>query len=272
LGRSTGNFSPIDLLLITHCLELGAKATLPIRTLFILDSSYNPPSLAHAALALTALKQANAIESGRLLLLLSTSNADKAPKPASFSQRLSMMSLFAQDLLSRLDESQKSCSIDIGLTTEAYYTDKSAAIALSHKYDGSPKHVHLMGYDTLIRFLSPKYYDKFNPPLSALNPYFDAGHAIQVFLRPGPGDGPYLMAQKSYIKHLRNGALAEEGFKEKWVDLISVIECSDAVGISSTNAREASERRDWLGLSNMVTDSVASWIQQNNLYQSSHSK
>lgn len=71
------------------------------KTLIILDSSFNPPSTAHLNLARSFLEN-NTISRHdgphRLLLLFSTSNADKAPSPASFDQRLSMMTVFARDL------------------------------------------------------------------------------------------------------------------------------------------------------------------------------
>jgi nicotinamide-nucleotide adenylyltransferase len=114
-------------------------------------------------------------DGNQLLLLFSTSNADKAPKPASFPHRLVMMSIFAQSLFSKLKKD--SVAIDIGLTTEAFFNDKAAAITESNEYLDGLKQTYLLGYDTVIRFLAPKYYPKFDPPLSALNPFFNAGHS-----------------------------------------------------------------------------------------------
>src|ERR1700753_381789 len=48
-----------------------AKSNRPSK-LYILDSSYNPPSKAHATLAVTALKNADTSRPPRLLLLFST--------------------------------------------------------------------------------------------------------------------------------------------------------------------------------------------------------
>lgn len=61
----------------------------------VLDSSFNPPTLAHAALA----SLDNASSSARLLLL-SIRNSDKTLKPgdASPAQRLEMMALLADEL------------------------------------------------------------------------------------------------------------------------------------------------------------------------------
>jgi nicotinamide-nucleotide adenylyltransferase len=62
------------------------------KTLYILDSSFNPPSIAHLSLVQSALKDHGSLEHSpyRLLLLFSTQNADKAPSPASFAQRIAL--------------------------------------------------------------------------------------------------------------------------------------------------------------------------------------
>src|SRR5277367_460709 len=70
----------------------------PPSTLYVLDSSFNPPTLAHLRIATSALSQDHGPAPKRLLLLLATQNADKAPKPASFEQRLVLMTIFANDL------------------------------------------------------------------------------------------------------------------------------------------------------------------------------
>ncbi len=161
----------------------------PPRSLVVLDSSFNPPTIAHMRMARSALA---AVERRRLLLLLSVNNADKAPKPAAFAQRLAMMLAFARDLQAGLvaddggeeredkhehkheQDAEGGLAIDLGLTTRPYFHDKSAAIAASGFYkpsreaeggydDGQqqqqqPEQVFLAGYDTLVRIFNPKYY------------------------------------------------------------------------------------------------------------------
>lgn len=205
----------------------AARAPRRCKTLVILDSSFNPPTLAHMQMALSALRDlrtqrdiAAALKGGaaaeraaargrgigvggdddgvRLLLLLAVNNADKAPKPAPFEQRLLMMRYFAGDIQRawRAAEAQTQTQaqtpalaetragqeqgraaelgqeddlpVDIGLTTHPYFHDKSAAIASSSDYDfsssSSPaepaatEQIFLAGYDTLIRIFNPKYY------------------------------------------------------------------------------------------------------------------
>ncbi|KAK3066675.1 hypothetical protein LTR53_016885, partial [Teratosphaeriaceae sp. CCFEE 6253] len=78
-------------------------------TLFILDSSFNPPSIAHQTLALSALRKTSSDahpKPHRLLLLFATMNAEKAPSAAAFEQRLALMTVFATDLLSSLKDSR----------------------------------------------------------------------------------------------------------------------------------------------------------------------
>lgn len=93
-------------------------ATRRCGTLVVLDSSFNPPTIAHLQMAVSALRdlqtqrdiaatlrggddaaqQAGGRGGVRLLLLLAVNNADKAPKPASFEHRLLMMRYFAGDI------------------------------------------------------------------------------------------------------------------------------------------------------------------------------
>ncbi|TAQ83199.1 hypothetical protein B7494_g8476 [Chlorociboria aeruginascens] len=64
--------------------SVPAPYTTPPKTLYILDSSFNPPTLAHLHIARSAVLSDPRAKEGekRILLLLATQNADKAPKPA----------------------------------------------------------------------------------------------------------------------------------------------------------------------------------------------
>jgi len=50
------------------------------RTLYVLDSSFNPPTRAHLKIAVTALRDDRGEAPKRLLLLLATQNADKGQR------------------------------------------------------------------------------------------------------------------------------------------------------------------------------------------------
>lgn len=247
------------------------------RTLYVLDSSFNPPSRAHLSLATSALRNQKPGEDKpiRLLLLFSTHNADKAPSPASFVQRIALMTVFAEDLLKALKSSDyvEDVSIDIGLTKEPYYTDKSVAIAAEapEVYASKPIHVHLVGYDTLIRFCNPKYYPRYTPPLSALKPFFDAGHKLRVTQRPYNANDTSskefgtVEDQERYLRNIKEGGLEKEGFDANWKGNIDMVE-GTGMGISSTRVRNAAKEGNWDEVGKLCTEGVTAWIREEGLY------
>lgn len=245
------------------------------KTLFILDSSFNPPSTAHLALAHSVLENSTISKYDgphRLLLLFSTSNADKAPSPASFDQRLAMMTIFSQDILSNIPSNHTAVPIDIGVTTAPYYTDKSAAIESAEGQEWYPsqplRHVHLVGYDTLIRFFGAKYYvEKFDPPFSALNPFFDAGHRLRVTLRPQDSAGGSIEEQKAFLQRLEDGEMEAEGGKKEWAKQLELVEPTPEAGVSSTKIREAAKVGDWETEERLCTPGVAQWVHREGLYE-----
>jgi nicotinamide-nucleotide adenylyltransferase len=133
------------------------------RKLIVLDSSFNPPTTAHAHLASSAVQAA---PGSRLMLLLAVNNADKAPVPAAFPVRLAMMEAFAQAL-----QQDTRVDIDLAVTTEAYFHAKSAAI-VSLPYCSCSSQVFLCGFDTLVRIFNPKYYPG-NTMRTHLGPFFE---------------------------------------------------------------------------------------------------
>lgn len=250
------------------------KPTESPKTLFILDSSFNPPSIAHQTLALSALHKDSTSKHPsphRLLLLFATMNADKNPSPAAFEQRLTLMALFACDLLQNLHRTRPDdpiVPIDIGVTKVPYYTDKSLAITADgrREYPDSPRHVHLIGFDTLTRFFNPKYYSSFDPPLSALDPYFAAGHHVRGTLRPDDGFGS-VDEQKAFVARLGSGELEREGGKREWAAQVEVVKETDGVGVSSTRIRKAASEGKWDTVGELCTPTVAGWIRREGLYR-----
>ncbi|KAI9652749.1 MAG: hypothetical protein M1821_007823 [Bathelium mastoideum] len=267
---------------ILRTINRPTSPTIP-KTLFVLDSSFNPPSRAHLTLATSVLtREANKPNGGlqkyaepwRLLLLFSTHNADKAPSAASFEQRLAMMCVFADDLLDVLrgcGQLSTGVAIDIGVTTQPYYTDKSAAIESSSPmyYPSAPhhpRHVHLCGFDTLTRILNPKYYASFSPPLSALAPYFSAGHGFRVMQRP---DEEYGSAeqQDQLLRDLAGGSMRQLGGMEEWTMKIDMVRGDEAIGISSTRVRKAAKAGDWMEVRRLCTTGVAEWVKLQAIYK-----
>ncbi|KAJ6103884.1 hypothetical protein N7486_004106 [Penicillium sp. IBT 16267x] len=228
------------------------------KILYVLDSSFNPPTRAHLRIASSALLE-RLDPSSRLLLLLATQNADKPSKPALFEDRLAMMELFAHDLRSHLATSTASPGntpslenipvIDIGVTKKPYFTDKASAIEASGAYPTPLEQVHLTGYDTLIRIFNPKYY----PPehtLAPLAPLFSQ-HRLRVTVRPSDEWGT-VDEQEAFLLALARGDRESEGGRREWAQRIQLVEGRKAgqQPVSSTRAREAiqsaSDDLEWL--------------------------
>lgn len=244
------------------------------RTLFILDSSFNPPSIAHQTLVSSALHKSTSSafpKPHRLLLLFATMNADKAPSAATFDQRLTLMTVFATDLLQSLKakaDEYPIVPVDIGVTTVPYYTDKSAAIETegAEWYPDKPTHIHLVGFDTMTRFFAAKYYSNFDPPFSALNPYFDSGHRLRVTLRPDDAYGS-VDEQRAFLQRLEDGEMEEEGGKRVWAKQVELVPPNERVGVSSTKVRKAAKRGDWEEVGQLCTPGVTEWVRNGKLYQ-----
>ncbi|KKY37844.1 putative cytidylyltransferase family protein [Diaporthe ampelina] len=199
----------------------------------------------------------------RLLLLLAVNNADKAPKPATFEERLLMMEAFAGDIqrawrtLERQTAAQEkgegaqedgaTLPVDIGLTTHPYFHDKSGAIAASPEYDfrstrtdneGEPhtSQIFLAGYDTLIRIFTPKYYASpvpeagIDPPQPdktpmqmALDPFL-ARAQLRVTMRTDDEWGGR-EDQVGYVDRIMHGnELEEVGGRSEWARRVELVE------------------------------------------------
>lgn len=312
--------------LVDTVAKASAAGTAPrkCRTLIVLDSSFNPPTIAHMAMATSAVEDvqmqrdiALTLKGGegarhggsdeiRLLLLLAVNNADKAPKPASFEHRLLLMRSFATDIQrawrraqeQRHDGGQQQLSlvdelpVDIGLTTYPYFHDKSAAIARAAEYDfttspassTSPttQQIFLAGYDTLIRIFNPKYYsppvpeegvipqneDKVHgdktPMQISLDPFFSRAR-LRVTMRTD-ADWGGREEQVGYIERILHGDELEKiGGRREWaqrVEMVEAMEDKDGLVLSSTEARDAIQSKDWARLKKLVPESVAALIEQ----------
>lgn len=259
--------------------------------LVVLDSSFNPPTLAHLRMARDAVVEELKRTEGkgvRLLLLLAVQNADKAPKPAGFEQRLAMMWAFARDVRSSINEEVKGAdgnahgadvAIDVGLTTKPFFHEKSEAIAQSDFYKEKAvrgerveekkemEQVILAGYDTLIRIFSPKYYGE-EGIKKALAPFFDRAR-LRVTMRTDAewGNGE---DQLRYVDELwRGDGLEKIGGSKDWAGRIEIDEKkigAQAGVVSSTLAREAARNKDWDKVGELVPVEVRKWVEREALY------
>lgn len=234
----------------------------PVKRLVVLDSSFNPPTLAHLRVATSAL-QAGA--GARLLLLLAVNNADKAPKPVAFAVRLGLMCAFAEDLLAQ--GAREGMEVDVGVTTMPFFHDKARAVEGGGFYGEGVEQVYLAGYDTLIRIFNPKYYPEAEGGMkAALGPFLERGK-LRVSLRVGDEWGGE-EEQRRYLEGLREGGLEEVGGKREWaerVDLVTGTEGGEVV--SSSKVREMAGRGDEKGLKGLLGERVRGWVLEEGLYR-----
>ncbi|MCJ1246089.1 hypothetical protein MMC30_003293 [Trapelia coarctata] len=249
----------------------------PPKTLYILDSSFNPPHLAHFRIAASAFDSSDSsTPSKRLLLLLATQNADKEHKPAALGHRLAMMTIFAEDLLKSLSKGGKeegSIAVDIGITKLPYFIDKCAAITSSGIHKPNPpqtgeapiEQVHLIGYDTLIRLLDTKYY----PPHHTLAPLqgLFQHHRLRVTYRQADNFGSR-EEQDAYLRSLKEGKMEDKGGRREWADKIAMVAGKQAgdQAISSTRVRKAVEEGDEGLVGELCTEGVARYILEEGVY------
>lgn len=203
-----------------------------------------------------------------------------------------MMTLFAQDLLHYFSETRSlpvterpsdalppNLAIDIAVTSHPRFVDKASAIASTPQFQKpatptnpfpSPtEQYHLIGYDTLTRLLSPKYY----PPdhnLSPLNEMF-THHRLRVTYRLSPSDNKYgdREEQDQYLRDLKEGKREGEGGKREWAERIEMVE-GLGNGTSSTGVREGIAKGEEEGrrvVEGMCSKSVGEWIFRQGLYR-----
>jgi nicotinamide-nucleotide adenylyltransferase len=180
------------------------------------------------------------------------------------------------------DSRREEVVVDVALTTQPYFHAKSRAIEESGVYgpapsdassttsppvssavDSGPTHIHVLGFDTLVRLLDTKYY----PPthtLAPLTPLF-AKHRLRVHLRP---EGTSQVSeQEQFIDGLETGGLLKErGGSEEWAGRIEMVRSTaGGEGVSSSLVRgRVRGGGEWEGL---VTEGVRDWIEREALYK-----
>ncbi|ORX57774.1 hypothetical protein BCR36DRAFT_344413 [Piromyces finnis] len=145
--------------------------------IIILDSSFNPPTLAHIKLLIETFKfyceqmlsnrnNANQCFHYTFLLLITNNNVDKKIIGASLSQRLKMMeivtNIFQNHIMEIVNDSFKEIkyklnkiNILVGLTNVGRFIDKVTAVK---RYIPNSLLAFIMGWDTITRFFMKKYY------------------------------------------------------------------------------------------------------------------
>ncbi|RKF64163.1 Nicotinamide mononucleotide adenylyltransferase [Erysiphe neolycopersici] len=248
--------------------------------LYILDASFNPPTVAHMRMILhSGLFAGNgsiATCQSRLLLLLAVKNADKPPQRASLDHRLSMMEMFCSDLLLNIPENQReNLKIDIGIISSPYFVDKMNTIEASGLYPPDMEHIYLIGFDTLARIMNPQYYPP-NYTLEKLQSPLEK-HRFLVFYRPGDKYGSE-SEQNTYLADIANGSLDAVAGQRDWVregriklhEVSNCTNCDNENIISSTKIRDIIKQGDEklikTSLGKILTVCVHEWIGCNRLY------
>ncbi|CAN6612977.1 nicotinamide mononucleotide adenylyltransferase [Trichomonascus vanleenenianus] len=128
-----------------------------------LDSSFDPPSVAHLALIRTAVeyhrsKAPKVPPRFAVVLLLATTNADKEDtaedKAAEFEKRWTLINAFEQDVKAHF-QGDESISFTKGLINAALFVDKYHILRAQVP---CARLTFVMGYDTLVRVMDPRYY------------------------------------------------------------------------------------------------------------------
>jgi nicotinamide-nucleotide adenylyltransferase len=215
----------------------------------------------------SAYASSSAKQQQRVLLLLSVNNADKAPKPASFEQRLCMMECFGREFLGETAGSE--VQVDIGVTTRPYFTDKAVVIAESDFYGGMhAEYVFLAGFDTMIRIFDGKYYKAGGGMRQALDPFFEKCR-LRITTRPDNKWGS-TEDQSAYLEKLRDpeGEFAAGGGNVDWIERVEMVTGEEGDGVSSSAARDKVKEEGGLREADkLVGREVREWIERERSYR-----
>jgi nicotinamide-nucleotide adenylyltransferase len=129
-------------------------------TLLCLSASFNPMTMAHAAL----IRQGGCLlPTHEILLLLAIANVDKGGEGLPWDRRF--------DLLLRFAASRP--NVSVAAVGHGRFVDKLEAIRTA--YSDAARVVFLLGFDTLVRLFDPKYYADRGTSLTQL---FDGSECI----------------------------------------------------------------------------------------------
>ncbi|KAI9178924.1 Low molecular weight phosphotyrosine protein phosphatase [Blastocladiella emersonii ATCC 22665] len=214
-----------------------AAATAKPARIAVLDSSHNPPTVAHYTLLKHAL-EASPESYDAVLILLATRNADKGHlSDSAIDHRAAMMHSVARSLNSSLP-------VAVATTEHALFLDKARAV---REHAPGASLAWIVGTDTLHRIFHPKYYSPNVPLVEHLAPLFDASSLV-VAARP---DLPPLVGVDA-------GAVAEAE-RRGWVRPLVVpeAEAKEKVdGVSSSAVREQVKKGDWDAVRRLVLPEV----------------
>ncbi|VVT49119.1 uncharacterized protein SAPINGB_P002113 [Magnusiomyces paraingens] len=269
---------------------------------FVLDASFNPPHRAHYALArLAALHyaQLGPTQLGpvqvNVVLSYAALNADKGTASITDQRRReAMIKNFStwffgdQRVHSATTRTKVEWAVAIVRAASPKFVDKCRDLStLLGKCDGftqeneeikdsSDRIVFLMGFDTLVRLLDPKYYPGENGKGTSIVPQLNGFFKMaQVWALPR-GETEPLATKARWLTAVADGSVA---FPEWWAQRVDILDPA-AVGddedgsykvrlsdVSSTRVRAAAHDGDWDTVLDIVdSPEVCQYIQENHLY------
>jgi nicotinamide-nucleotide adenylyltransferase len=217
--------------------EAGGTPPNPLK-IAILDSSFNPPSRAHYALATFHPDRFDGH-----LLLLSSKNVDKTPQPgdSSFEDRTAMMEVMAKHMQS--SEPDKFSNIAVGSLAAATFAEKAPIIqeylhaSVTHREGQQYTLIFFIGFDTVLRLFMPKYYDNSEENMHKVLEKFFLQDNCQVICAKRPVEN---VAQQD-VANQEEDKFFEREEVARYVKLgkLESADIEGTVGISSTKIRQA---------------------------------
>lgn len=212
----------------------------------VLDSSFNPPTLAHRALALLSVASSPA---DARLLLLSVRNADKVPLPGDASpvQRVEMMVRLAHEV-----------NAAVGLVDAPAFVHKAGILRTALPV--GTQLTFVQGIDTLERFLAPRYYG--DGSITAMHT------AVRRFFAPD-GDNSRIICTRRVVELAdpqRESTIFEAA--REWVEAnrVNIVDIDNEFQSYSSSEVRAKVRAKDSSWRQMVPNGIAEYIEENNLY------
>eukprot|EP00419_Tripos_fusus_P049040 CAMPEP_0172836594 /NCGR_PEP_ID=MMETSP1075-20121228/26586_1 /TAXON_ID=2916 /ORGANISM="Ceratium fusus, Strain PA161109" /LENGTH=260 /DNA_ID=CAMNT_0013679841 /DNA_START=90 /DNA_END=872 /DNA_ORIENTATION=+ len=215
----------------------------------VLDSSFNPPTRSHLNMLSHAAQQ---LGFSRTLLLLAKQNADKPVVGAGLTQRLEMMQAIAES-------AEPAGSMLCGITAHGLFVDKAAA--LKGLFGSTSRIAMLVGFDTWIRIIDPKYYE--NDALDdVLRRIFDTFEVVVVSRDPSSAsnldDDMSIQEQERLVQQV------PADITQKRLHFISIEPEMSAV--SSSAVRKAVASGDSGTVRSMLPDCLHAYVDAEGLY------
>lgn len=205
----------------------------------ILDSCFNPPSLAHYAMATHDLPHGHPPYNARLLLL-SSRNVDKEELQgdSSLKQRLAMMELEAK----RMVKEEGSVPTAVASLAAATFAEKAPIVLdylreRSHSAENRYTLVFYIGFDTVVRLFAKRYYQDSDAEMERILHEFFVTNGCEVVCARRPVED---VAQKD-VAGQEEQAFLEKPLVKHYLDAkkLHVVDIPGTAGISSTKIRTA---------------------------------